>query len=76
MIAGSTTPLSPTPIVLAESFKEGPTKVRPPNKEAPSPANFNLFLKRAAARSLPLNPSRLSRLDLAKALRIGLCHLP
>ena len=58
MIATFSVMFNPAPATLAAPFKLGPTKVRPDMKAVPSAPNFNLFLKIAAALSLPVKPSR------------------
>ena len=64
---GSCCPPNTFPAVLAASFNDGPTNVIPPTKAVPSAPNFNLFLRIAAALSLPTNPSRLSDFELTNS---------
>ena len=55
---GPTASLKIIPVPVAPNFKVGPTNFNAPINVAPSVPNFNLFLRIAAAFSLPSSPSK------------------
>ena len=58
---GSTILDKPNPATLAPPLIVGPINFKVPIKAVPSAPNFNLFLNKAAALSLPVSPSNFSR---------------